>query len=944
MAKNSKQLMKRVAGRVLSIALALTLAIVPFSTSFSSTAQALAAPGSEITLQSAVISNNNQDVTLSFNVPVAAVGDYYNLQSSIEIKETNQGAFNSLYNRENIEDYAEISSGNVIIHLNVNDRLEGNSNQIRVKAGSLIGSDDSSYVLSSDLVSGNIAAHDLTIPYLESTTISSDLKQVTLTLNTTVQTATYSKESDIYNVDLYHYVRINNLQENSDYLPLNSEDIISISGNQIILSFAAPLSGDNEIQVLNGAVKGANESMNNEIYADVNTNPLTYSGYNIYNNSELRLNFTQGILNNTLSDEALKEAITISKDGGPYTALGVNDTATIANFNVGFSNFSAPNGNSLNLHFFTPLAPGSYKVKIAANALKSSIGIVAGELTTIDTDNHSITISDIAGPLYQNVEVSTDRKTVTLTFDENLVDNTIYPTQYYDYNIWQWVYGDPISHLRNNISIKRNQYEGYNNLSTNDTIVISDNKLILTLETALSGKYNKISINSGTLRDELYNEQYAGVVTNNIDVSLTTPPQYLDSTLDNLNQDWTLFFDKNIKNNTVSMDELKAAISLFIYGGSVEKPIDSSTTVTIIDNKLVLHFATPLVDNNISIHIAADVIADELNNALSDVITTNWLSPNNLYPPELTNKTGYFTSHSVRLAFDKDIADNTGDATGVLLKAALTYSTDKGKTFSSLQADDIVTLNDDYIVIYFHNVIQGNLQIKIAGNTLKDTSGNILQSSIVTEDMNYAPTLMGSFFINGPIVLTFEDNPSWRSKIQRVALQESAYNWMERTLSPDEYTISAGKLTIHQGLLMEGTDYRVIVYADGFDDRYSDSMRAIQSQNSYYMTPVVMDTASGITAKVKILENESTGHLNVIFQLMNGATPVSIVAAESDNFYAGTFTANFNVADAMTNPNYTVRAFVVSEYSNNPLSVGLNMASQITDAEYDLLQYNNNED
>lgn len=936
MAKNSKELMKRVTGRVLSIALALTLAVVPFSTSFSSTAQA--DPASEITLQSAVISNNNQDVTLSFNVPVAAAGDYYNLQSSIEIKETNEGAFNSLSNREN-GDYAEISSSTVIVHFY--SPLVGDSNQIRVKAGALIGSEDSSYALTSDQVSGNIAAHDLTIPYLESTTISSDLKQVTLTLNTTVQTATYAIDSEFYNVDLYDFVRINNIQENSVFLPLTSENTISISGNQIIISFAAPLSGRNEIQILDGAVKGANDGLNNEIYADVNTNPIAYSGYNYNYNSyyyttDLSLYFTQSVVNNTLSDDALKEAITISKDGGPYAALGVNDTATTSTTNNSIPTLKVSNEDGrLNLHFFTPLAPGIYTVKIAASALKSSIGIVAGELTT-----NTITISDVTGPIYQNVEVSADRKVVTLTFDKNLyIQSGYYYNQY-----WNYFYGDSIERLRYNLYIARNNNNSYNNLSTNDIVEISNNKVIITLETALSGNYNKISINSGVLRDEFNNVQNSGVVTSIIDVSVTTPPQYLGSTLDNLNQDWTLFFDKNIKNNTASLDELKAAITLSIYGG-LEKSLDSSTTLAIIDNKLVLHFSAPLVDNNIQVHIAANVIADEQNNVLSDIISTNYLSPNNLYPPEFYGAY-LFTSHTVGLYFNNDLLDNTGDATGALLKAAVTYSTDQGKTFSPLQAGDVVILHDDYLTVYFKNLLQGNLQIKIAANTLKDTSGNILQTSIVTGDIetNYAPTLTGSFFINGPSVLTFEDNPMWRSKIQKVTLNEYANNWAERTLSPDEYTLSAGKLTINQGVLEEGVDYQIMVYSDGFNYRYSNGMTAIQSQNSYFITPVVMDTASGITAKVKILENESEGHLHVIFQLMNGNTPVSIVAAESDYFSAGTFTANFNVADALSNPNYTVRAFVVSEYSNNPLSVGLNLASLITEAEYDLLQNNNNQD
>lgn len=114
-------------------------------------------------------------------------------------------------------------------------------------------------------------------------------------------------------------------------------------------------------------------------------------------------------------------------------------------------------------------------------------------------------------------------------------------------------------------------------------------------------------------------------------------------------------------------------------------------------------------------------------------------------------------------------------------------------------------------------------------------------------------------------------------------------------------------------------------------------MRAIKSQDSYFIAPVKLYATNGITVKARIVENEYGGHLNVIFQLLNGNEPVSIIAAESDYFESGTFTANFNVQDVATNPNYRVRVFVVNEFNSSELSVGVNLATLVTDAEYDVL-------
>lgn len=933
MFKQSKGLRKQVTGRFLSFLLALTVVIMPLSTSLSTTAQAAAITGSDITLENAVISNANHDVTLTFNVPVEGSQEVDDWRSLIEVKGSNDGAFNSI---TNYGGDAWISDTGAVIVSFYYSSLIGDSNQIRVKAGALVGSLDSNYTVTSDQVCGSIAAQDLTVPNVVSTAISGDLKNVTLTLDTTVQTATYSVTSVTYNVDLYEYVKIKTTYDDSDYMRLSNDDTISISGNQMVIAFAAPLSGYKSIQVLNGAVKGANSNVNDTMYADLNTEVITYSDYYLYNyNSDLGITFSQSVVNN-MSDDALKAAITISKDDGAYTALGLNDKADVNKNLQPFSINRIGNG-SFNLHFFTPLAPGRYKVKIAANALKSSIGLVAGELTT-----ESIVARDITAPVYQSSEVSADHKVVTLTFDKTLVNNVTQSCPYY------WC----IQSLSDYIYIEKSENGYFQQLRyIGGTVELLNNKMVVTLNTPLTGTSNKIAINPGALRDELGNVLNTGVVTKFIDVATTAPPRYLHSSIDNLNHDWTLFFDKNVKINTASVDDLKAAIKLSIHG--VEKSIDSSTTVTFIDNKLVLHFAAPLVDNNIEIHIAANVVTDTFNsNALTDPIKTEQLTPHNMYPPEFS-EAYLITSHTVELYFysnnETDLVDNTVDTAGSHLKEYVTYSTDKGATFLPLQPDDEVTISNGSLYVYFDHIIQGNLQIKIAGNTLKETYGNVLTTSVITGDIdtkytNYAPRLKGSFFSDVPSVLTFEDNAIWRSKIQKVVLSENASNWSERILSPDQYTISAGKLTILPGVLEQEVYYRVIVYADGFNNRYTDYMTAIRSQDSYYITPVKMEIANGITAKVRIAENQSNGHLHVIFQLMNDQLPVSIVAAESDYFQSGTFTANFNVADAATNPKYKVRAFIVSEYSNSPLSVGVNLATSITDSEYDVMQYQNEND
>ncbi|MCU6793791.1 hypothetical protein OB236_16930, partial [Paenibacillus sp. WQ 127069] len=92
-----------------------------------------------------------------------------------------------------------------------------------------------------------------------------------------------------------------------------------------------------------------------------------------------------------------------------------------------------------------------------------------------------------------------------------------------------------------------------------------------------------------------------------------------------------------------------------------------------------------------------------------------------------------------------------------------------------------------------------------------------------------------------------------------------------------------------------------------------------------------LSKAGGIKATVTVTGNimgsiVHTGNEVVIFQLMKGEIPVSIVALEKDIQFSEALTAYFNV----TGSDYKVDVFVVDSYSNSFTDVGNQLAKAIT--------------
>jgi hypothetical protein len=91
-----------------------------------------------------------------------------------------------------------------------------------------------------------------------------------------------------------------------------------------------------------------------------------------------------------------------------------------------------------------------------------------------------------------------------------------------------------------------------------------------------------------------------------------------------------------------------------------------------------------------------------------------------------------------------------------------------------------------------------------------------------------------------------------------------------------------------------------------------------------------LDTVSGIRATVSVAPTNGlaprVGNEVVVFQLMKGTEPVSIVALEKDVLAAEAVTTHFNV----TGTDYSVKVFVVDNYSSSFTDVGTNLAEAVT--------------
>lgn len=782
--------------------------------------------------------------------------------------------------------------------------------------------------------------------------VSGDFKTIILTFNSSFDPAD--------GVDLKNAITIQRSGTNS-FVSLDASDSVSYDSDeqdQLVLTLDKELVGDSN------AIFIAANTLRIDGFADPYASPIEVDsivGADIVPPQvegaasyygQLTLIFDENIIpvfpeDFDPEDEAQASAamaefqskITIAQDGEHFSPL----VDGLVNFSGGSNYLQISYRQDLEI-----VSGPKTKIKLAAGLLKDEAGNVTPEMTL-----------SVSPPAIQSATLSADNHTVTVTFDREVyeVPNGNGPSLQIlnDSGLRSRVY------LRDDLGYTRGLGDG-------DDAKLEGNQLIITFKTALNGQANQIQINGGTLQDE--NGSFSGetlfspyIQANpDGDQSDTTNPEFVNYVVSKDFKDITIQFNEDVALSDEDLQTFKDNVQWYNSAtGRYEYELPSDATVTVAGSTINIHLES-LIGNVHYWYFNLYSVSDSSGNYANDEFWTPWID--DFKPNEIDLEDGYFDLDGRYLSFYIDgysnlYEDLTLDEGGSHLKDKISISLDNGKTFQPLSAGDKVVLNQNRISIFLQNrITAGTAQVKLGAGAITDSHHYQVNGDIEVTAAYNAPYFAGYLFSNADSELKFTDNADWRSHITSVKVYDD-YTETQRELTASEYSIAAGKITIKKGVFLKDRRYEVGVEAEGYSTRYMYGY-TVKSTDVFYITPPSITKTSGITAKVFIY-NKAYGYNNdvyllsssksggnagtqtVVFELFDGDTPVSIAAAELA-VGTGTYSANFAVKDATTK-NYTVKAFVVSSFDSDTLSLGLNLGTVKTQSEIDeammLSQYNN---
>lgn len=720
---------------------------------------------------------------------------------------------------------------------------------------------------------------------------------------------------------------------------------ISMNGDgALVITLGTALTGtDNSIQIAAGAVMNTEERLSANVLTlssiaahDITAPVVTGSRSN--DGSWLRVffdeNFSLNVPDGATGEQAaafLKSRLSVAGDGEHFAPFTNNEGSAYQN-----------NARELYLNYnnnMKIISGLNTVIRIASGTLKDAAGNLNAEMNL-----------HVSPPIIQSVAVSNDNHDVVVTFNKEVLNNT-----------------SSDDNLKSNIYLVRTvsgQEKSLKALVAQDTVSIESNKLSIHFAEALSGTESQISINGGALTDLNGNVQEQRTISGFLETAVggvdpnpadTTMPAYLYSSVSDDYQNITFVFNEEIFNAKGSDSKFLEDVQWYDpYRNQWLYTLPSDVTFTFSGTKLILHFPEPLTGYQYYYQINPGHFMDAAGNVLTGYAATNWIYPQN-QAAGLSYNGGYFSGDGrfLSLSFNTNtaLADQTLVDGVSHLNEYITISTDHGVTYSALDPLDTVSLFGSQIGIIFYNAKQqGSVKVKVAPGVLSDLYDSKRNSTVEATVAYNTPELTGYFYSNTESEFAFTDNAAWREHVGKVTVYDRNVG-QYRTLNASEYVLSEGKLTLAGGIFTAGTRYTVTVDAEGYSSKYLEG-GAYKSSEVFSMTAPVVTADNGITATIRLFNNayaeEVNGNQTILFELFDGNAPVSIVAANL-KLSTGTYSANFNVSDVAVNPNYSVKAYVVSRYGNDPANLGLNLATVKTPLELDLAilaanENNNNND
>ncbi|MDH7579024.1 MAG: S-layer homology domain-containing protein [Bacillota bacterium] len=225
---------------------------------------------------------------------------------------------------------------------------------------------------------------------------------------------------------------------------------------------------------------------------------------------------------------------------------------------------------------------------------------------------------DITAPVYQSISIDSTNKEVTITFNENLINNKA-----------------NVDELKTAVTLATDGIN-FTALGTGDTVVIVGNTLVVTFNSALTGNNNKIKVAANTLKDENNNVLTSDVITENISAHLI-PPTFVSAATNAAGTAITVTFSKAMANPagkhaeftvtvngvvtnviaaTLNNDPQKIDLKLanpVVYGDTVTVGYTAGTVMA-EDGGVLASFAGQTVTNNAPKPIVAPTVEVDNNN------------------------------------------------------------------------------------------------------------------------------------------------------------------------------------------------------------------------------------------------------------------------------------------------------------------------------------------
>jgi hypothetical protein len=301
--------------------------------------------------------------------------------------------------------------------------------------------------------------------------------------------------------------------------------------------------------------------------------------------------------------QKFKAAITFSKEGGAFAALGDRDKVTIS-------------GRYIELSLSTALTTSDNRIKIDAAALKDLIGNLSDEIVTEEID------LDVSGPILSKVTLGPDNQTITILMNEEASNATL------------GTKGEKLAALKAAVTLSTNANAAsptYAALSATDTVTVDKGVMVIKLATALDGAHNRIKIAAGVMKDIFGNAN--GELTTSTLVADKVGPTFLKTALPlkKANRTLEITLNESISNGFTSGKSadnkaaLKAAVTIKTDDGDFVA-LKATDQVKVSGKKVLVTFATALVTNKTyQVKLATGAVQDMTGNKAAEIVTDTFV-------------------------------------------------------------------------------------------------------------------------------------------------------------------------------------------------------------------------------------------------------------------------------------------------------------------------------